>query len=168
MKKLKGIQEVVLLQIFLQVYVLLLHKNKELIFPSISSVDSNWFPLNCGSYLTRYGCATPLEELRVLQAGAGTWESTWAAAKMLQCKVFSHHHMLSLLLQMVLPSPLSFSLLPSPLPSLWTFPRPNIHWGDAAVVQREVRAGSGLRYHVHRKPKLVVCACLTKLRTWEW
>lgn len=32
--------------------------NQKLIFPSVSSVNSNWFPLNCGSYLTRYSCAT--------------------------------------------------------------------------------------------------------------
>lgn len=131
----------VLLQIFLHAYILILNKDKDvnqkLIFPSVSSVNSNWFPLhhgsyvtqksifpsissvnsngfplNCGSFLTHCGCATQLEELGASQAGAGTGERTWAGAKMLRYEVFSHRRLLSLLLQMVFLSP-----LPSPLPS---------------------------------------------------
>lgn len=54
-EKSKGIQEVLLLQVVLLVCSILLNENKELIFPSTSSVNSNWFPLNCGCSLAYPG-----------------------------------------------------------------------------------------------------------------
>lgn len=68
----KGIQEVLLPQIFLLVYTILLHENKELVFPSTSSVNSNWFPLNCGCSLAHPGCATQLEKLSITGWGGDT------------------------------------------------------------------------------------------------
>lgn len=112
----------------------------ELIFPSTSSVNRNWFPVNCGCSLAHPGCATQLEKLTVTGWGRET-EKHLGGAEMVQYKVLSHHHLLSAF---------SVSLLPSPLP----FGLSYSHWADTAGVQREVTPGFGLHCHVHRKHKI--------------
>lgn len=53
-------------------YFYLFYENKELIFPSTSSVNRNWFPVNCGCSLAHPGCATQLAKLPVTGWGRGT------------------------------------------------------------------------------------------------
>lgn len=156
-EKLKGIQEVLLLQVFLLVYTILLHENKELIFPSTSSVNSNWFPLNCGCSLAHSGSATLLEKLSVTGWGRDTKKHLiWSKDGAVQGAVPPPSA-----LPPSLHSPFSHFCFPSSFsPFPLVFPRPDAHWADAAGAQREVTPGFGLHCHVHRKHR-IGCFCVS-------
>lgn len=160
MENLKGIQEVLLLQIFLLVYTILLHENKELIFPSTSSVNRNWCPVNCGCSLAHPGCATQLTKLPVTGWGRDTEKHL---SRSRDGAVQGALPPPSAPPLMVL-SAFSVSLLPSPV----SFGLSGPHGADTAGVQREVAPGFGLHCHVHRKHKISCFYVSDEAQALEW
>lgn len=129
-------------------------KIKSWFFPaSTSSVNSNWFPLNCGCFLAHPGCATQLEKLNVTGWGRDTKQRlSWSRDGAVQGALLSPSFSTWSFLPFLFP----FFLLPFPL----GFPRPGTHWAGTAGVQREVTPGFGLHCHVHRKHR-ISCFCVS-------
>ena len=153
----------VLLQIFLHVCILLLYKNNEFIFPTVSFINSNWFLLNCGVILPTMAVPPSWRSSECRRLGQGREEapeleqrcSSTRCSPTTMCSPWS-----SFLPFLFFPC---FFLLPFPV--------------DMAKAQHPLRrcccvsegggSWAGLHCHVHRQPKLVVCVHPTELRTWE-
>lgn len=111
MEKLKGIQEVLLLQIFLLVCTILLQENR-VDFPQYQSCKQELVPVNCGCSLSHPGWKSSLS-----QAGARTLKSSWAEQRWGNTRCSP----ITICLPPFPCGPLSlFSFPSSSSPSLWT------------------------------------------------